>query len=105
MSSLGSAPAASPTSSKNSATDSGLRAIARSTSRQMTLPEPSQIEFRGLSRYSRGMIDSSTNPLPPKHSRASAACTGARLHTQYFVTAVARRASVRAFWSPPHDSS
>ncbi len=36
------------------------RPSARSTSSAMTLPEPSQIEFSGISRYSRGMPDSST---------------------------------------------
>ena len=55
-----SVPAASPISEKNTSTDAGCRAIARSTSRQITLPEPSQIEFSGVSRYSRGMPDSST---------------------------------------------
>ena len=60
----------------------------------MTFPDPSQIEFSGLSRRRRGMGDSSTNPLPPRHSRASATSGAARLHTQYFATAVpARRRS------------
>ena len=43
------------------------------------------------------MPDSSTYPLPPKHSSASPATTGARLHTQYFDTAVAMR--LKSSWS------
>ena len=40
--------------------DSGcLRRILK-TSNALMLPEPSQIEFSGASRYRRGMIDSST---------------------------------------------
>ena len=70
---------------------SGSRASARSTSRQITLPEPSQTPLTGLWRYSRGMTDSSTNPFPPRHSRASAACCGARLQVQYFTMGVSRR--------------
>jgi hypothetical protein len=65
--------------------------IARSTSSAATLPDPSQIEFSGASRYMSGIPESSTNPLPPRHSSASAACAAARLHTQYFITAVANR--------------
>ena len=57
----------------------------------MTFPEPSQIEFSGESRSSRGITDSSTKPLPPRHSRPSAATGVARLHTQNFATAVATR--------------
>ena len=56
----GSAGAVSSISSKKTCSDSGLLTIARSTSRQITLPDPSQIEFSGASRYSRGMPDSST---------------------------------------------
>ena len=37
-----------------------VRAAARSTSSAMTLPEPSQTEFTGVSRYSLGMGPSST---------------------------------------------
>src|ERR1700682_2382728 len=48
------------TSAKNASTASGSRAMARSTSSAFTLPEPSQIELSGASRYSRGKIDSST---------------------------------------------
>ena len=65
--------------------------IARSTSSAATLPEPSQIEFSGASRYSSAIPDSSTKPLPPRHSSASAAWPAARLETQYFMTAVAKR--------------
>ena len=50
--------------------------IARRTSRHWTLPDPSQIELRGLSRKRRGIPDSSTYPLPPRHSRHSTACIG-----------------------------
>ena len=39
---------------------SGSRCSARSTSSAMTLPEPSQTEFTGVSRYSLGMGPSST---------------------------------------------
>ena len=38
----------------------GSRASARRTSSALTLPEPSQIEFSGASRYRRGIPDSST---------------------------------------------
>ncbi len=93
------------TSEKNASTDSGLRAIARSTSSAMTFPEPSQIELSGLSRNSRGRVDSSTNPLPPRHSSASATVGGVRLHTQYLLTAVASRANARACASPAQASS
>ncbi len=48
------------TSSRNACRTSGLRLSARSTSSAMTLPEPSQIEASGISRYRRGMPDSST---------------------------------------------
>ena len=57
----------------------------------MTLPEPSQMPFSGLSRKRRGSPDSSTYPAPPRHSSASTTTTGWRLHTQYFATAVASR--------------
>ena len=43
-------PPADSTSPKNASTDSGERTIPRSTSRQLTLPEPSQIELSGASR-------------------------------------------------------
>jgi hypothetical protein len=43
-------PPADSTSAKNASTDSGERTIPRSTSRQLTLPEPSQIELSGTSR-------------------------------------------------------
>ena len=75
----------------NAGSPSGSLTIARSTSSAATLPEPSQIEFSGASRYSSGIPESSTKPLPPRHSSASAACAGARLDTQYFITAVANR--------------
>ena len=39
---------------------SGVFASARCTSRHITLPEPSQIELSGASRYRRGMMLSST---------------------------------------------
>ena len=55
-----SAPAASSTSARKAATDSGSRPTARRTSSAFTFPEPSQIEFSGLSRKSRGSCDSST---------------------------------------------
>ena len=42
--------APSSTSLMKASSDSGLRASARSTSRQITLPEPSQIELSGDSR-------------------------------------------------------
>ena len=66
----------------------------------MTLPEPSHTPFSGLCRNRRGIGDSSTKPLPPKHSRASAACIGARLQIQYFRMGVASRMSSRAVSSP-----
>ena len=56
------------------------------------LPLPSQIELSGACRYSRGRIDSSTYPAPPRHSCASLTNAGARLQIQYLPTAVATRA-------------
>ena len=38
----------------------GVVAMARSTSRAATLPEPSQMDISGISLYSLGMPDSST---------------------------------------------
>ena len=78
-------------SARNDGRPSGSLTTARSTSSAATLPEPSQIDSSGASRYSSGMPESSTNPLPPRHSSASAACAAARLQTQYFITAVANR--------------
>ena len=93
---VGEASAVTRSSDMKAAVDSGERAIARSTSRQMTLPEPSHTPFSGLWRNRRGIGDSSTKPLPPKHSRASAACIGARLQIQYLRIGVASRVSSRA---------
>ena len=59
-SSRGSAPAAWPTSAKKASADSGWRCRTRSVSSAATLPEPSQMDCRGASRYSRGSPDSST---------------------------------------------
>ena len=67
--------------------------VARRTSSEITLPDPSQIPFSGASRSSCGIGDSSTKPLPPRHSSASAACGVARLQIQYFITAVPKRRS------------
>ena len=53
-------PPAESTSAKKASTDSGERTIPRRTSRQLTLPEPSQIELSGASRKIRGIPDSST---------------------------------------------
>ena len=91
-----SAPRASATSASSASTAAGSRASARSTSSALTLPEPSQIEFSGASRYSRGSPLSSTYPLPPRHSSASPTTAGARLHTQYLPTATASRRSSRS---------
>ena len=49
------AAACSPTSSRKISTVSGSRCMARNTSRQMTLPVPSQMPFNGASRYSRSI--------------------------------------------------
>ena len=46
----GSAPRASSTSAKKASNVAGDLASARRTSRHWTLPEPSQIEFSGISR-------------------------------------------------------
>lgn len=77
--------------SKNTSRDAGFRAIARATSRAMTFPDPSQMAFRGDSRKSRGMIDSSTYPFPPRHAIASRTTSVHRLVTQYLATGVAMR--------------
>ena len=53
-------PAASSSSEKKTSSARGVRASARRTSRLMTLPEPSQIEASGASRYRRGIPESST---------------------------------------------
>ena len=57
------------------------------------MPEPSQIEFSGDSRNSRGIAESSTYPLPPRHSRASATMNGVRLQTQNLASGSAIRRS------------
>ena len=44
------APRASPTSVIHASSTSGSRVSARSTSRALTLPEPSHTEFSGASR-------------------------------------------------------
>ena len=62
----------------------------------MTLPEPSQIEFSGDSRNNRGRPDSSTYPLPPRHSSASPTTTAERLQTQNFAAATASRRNARS---------
>ena len=59
-SSRASPPLACSTSSRNTSSERGERVSARSTSRLMTLPEPSQIEASGASRYRRGIPESST---------------------------------------------
>ena len=64
----------------------GCRVSARCTSRTIMLAVPSQIEFSGASRYSRGSGISSMYPLPPMHSMASSASAGARLQFQYLAT-------------------
>ena len=79
---------------------SGSRSMARSTSRQITLPDPSHTPLSGLWRKRRGMADSSTYPLPPRHSSASAACCGARLHVQYLTIGVSRRCNSVSCSSP-----
>ena len=93
-------PPASPTSDQYASRARGSRASARSTSRQMTLPDPSHTPLTGLWRNRRGSIDSSTKPLPPMHSSASAACRGARLHVQYLMTGVRMRWSSCSCSSP-----
>ena len=64
------------------------------------MPEPSQTELSGASRYSRGSPDSSTYPLPPRHSSASAVAIGVRLHTQYLAAGRASRSSDASPASP-----
>ena len=54
------APLASAISASSAVTAGSSRDTARSTSNASTLPEPSQIEFSGDSRNSRGSPDSST---------------------------------------------
>ena len=54
----------------------------------------------GASRYSRGRPDSSTYPLPPRHSSASATTAGCRLQTQYLASVVASRWNARSVSSP-----
>jgi len=78
----------------------GFLAERRSTSSALTLPEPSQIELSGASRYSRGITDSSTYPLPPRHSSASAANPAARLATQYLPIATPIRRNACSASSP-----
>ena len=73
-----------------------MRGRARSTSRALTLPLPSQIEFSGDSRKMTGRPDSSTYPLPPRHSSASATIAGVRLQTQNFASGRAIRRSARS---------
>ena len=104
-SSRGSAALAGATSSSSAARPSGCLASTRRTSRLLTLPAPSQMELSGASRYSRGMPLSSTYPLPPRHSSASAATAGARLHTQYLATAVASRRRAASAGSPAARSN
>ena len=70
---------------------SGSRTIARSTSSAATLPDPSQTVPISMSRKNWGMIDSSTKPLPPRHSSASTAAIGPRFEIQYFWIAVPNR--------------
>ena len=57
------------------------------------MPDPSHTEFSGDSRNSSGIPDSSTYPLPPRHSSASATIIGVRLHTQNFASGSAIRRS------------
>src|SRR4029079_715875 len=89
-------PAVVASSACSAATDACARVAARTTSSAMTLPEPSQMEFSGDSRYRRGSPLSSTYPLPPRHSSASATTVTVRLHTQYFAAGIARRANARS---------
>jgi len=49
-----------PSSSASTSTAPGVRSTARSKSRHITLPEPSQIELTGSSRKMRGSTQSST---------------------------------------------
>ena len=79
----------------------GVFTKARNTSRQMTLPDPSQIPFSGASRYSRGRFDSSTYPAPPKHSIASPTTGTMRLLFQNLPIATANRAkrAASSSWS------
>ena len=86
-SSRASSPRTEPTSVIQASRLSGSRPRARSTSSALTLPLPSQIELSGDSRNSSGMPDSSTYPLPPRHSSASATMNGVRLQTQNFSSA------------------
>src|SRR3989344_3423559 len=87
-------PCPSPNSLNNASSTPGSLDKARSTSRHCTLPEPSQVEFTGASRYRRGKMLSSTYPAPPMHSAASLIMAGARLQIQYLPTAVTSRANL-----------
>jgi len=58
--STGSMLAARSSAARSACAACGSRASARSTSRHWMLPLPSQIEFSGACRYSRGSTDSST---------------------------------------------
>ena len=53
-------PAAWSSSAMSASADPGRRVSARSASSAATLPEPSQIDASGASRYRRGIPDSST---------------------------------------------
>jgi hypothetical protein len=53
-------PRAAWNSSSNAPEAPGSRRTARTTSMHITLPEPTQIELTGISRYRRGSADSST---------------------------------------------
>mmetsp|Transcript_22629 Transcript_22629/g.56197 ORF Transcript_22629/g.56197 Transcript_22629/m.56197 type:complete len:398 (+) Transcript_22629:572-1765(+) len=94
------APRAPSSSSTNACTACGSTRRLRITSRQITFPLPSQMPLSGACRYIRAIGPSSTYPLPPRHSIASCATPGARLHTQYLATAVPTRRS-----SPPLPSA
>ena len=50
----------SPSSVNSASSTPGSFDSARNTSRHWTLPEPSQVEFTGASRYRRGRMVSST---------------------------------------------
>ena len=75
-----SAPAASSTSARKASSAPGERASARSTSSAMTLPEPSQIEHSGASRYRRGMpglldeAGAAEAPRAPRRRGSARAC-------------------------------
>ena len=65
--------------------------MTRSTSRHMTLPEPSQMVFTGASLKIRAMMPLSTYPLPPKTSIISPVSSTARLQIQNFAAGVIKR--------------